>query len=88
MDKWTGRDYTQWAQVNKKIKAHTTKKYHYDTPESLKKHLMAYMLAYNFQRPLKALKFKTPYDKIIEIYEQKAELFNLNPLHKIVGLNK
>jgi len=33
------------------------------------------------------LKFKTPYDKIIEIYEQKAELFNLNPLHKIVGLN-
>jgi len=73
--------------MNKKIKAHTTKKYHYDTPESLKKHLMAYMLAYNFQRPLKALKFKTPYDKIIEIYEQKAELFNLNPLQKIVGLN-
>ena len=49
---------------------------------------MAYMLAYNFQRPLKALKYKSPYDKIIEIYGQKSQLFHFNPIHKIVGLNK
>lgn len=73
--------------MNKKIKAHTTKKYHYDSAESLKEHLMAYMLVYNFQRKLKALKYKSPYDKIIEIYEQKSELFNFNPLQKTVGLN-
>ena len=73
--------------MNKKIKAHTTKRYHYETPESLKKHLMAYLLAYNFQRPLKALKYKPPYDKIIEIYEQKPKLFHCNPSQKIVGLN-
>ena len=29
--------------MNKKIKAHTTKRYHYETQESLKKHLMAYL---------------------------------------------
>ena len=40
--------------MNKKIKAHTTKLYHYETADSLRKHLMAFMLAYNFQRPLKA----------------------------------
>ena len=73
--------------MNKKIKAHTTKKYHYESAESLKKHLMAYLLVYNFQRPLKALKYKSPYDKIVETYEQKSELFNFNPLQKIVGLN-
>ena len=74
--------------MNKKIKAHTTKKYHYDSPESLKKHLMAYMLAYNFQRPLKALKYMSPYDKIIEIHEQNPQLFNFNPDQKTVGLNR
>ena len=74
--------------MNKKIKAYTTKKYHYETSESLKKHLMTYLLAYNFQRPLKVLKYKSPYDKIIEIYEQKPELFHFNPTQKITGLNK
>jgi len=47
---------------NRKIKDHTTKKYDYDTVESLEKHLMTFFLAYNFQRPLKSLKFKSPYD--------------------------
>ncbi len=74
--------------MNKKIKAHTTKKYHYESVESLKKHLMAYLLAYNFQRPLKGLKYMSPYDKMIEIYEEKAELFRFDPTHKIVGLNR
>jgi len=73
--------------MNKKIKAHTTKKYHYESVESLKKHLMAYLLAYNFQRPLKGLKYMSPYDKMIEIYEDKAELFRFDPTQKIVGLN-
>ena len=73
--------------MNKKIKAHTTAKYHYESTESLKKHLMAYLLAYNFQRPLKALKYMSPYDKMIAIYEEKAKLFRLDPTQKIMGLN-
>jgi len=48
---------------------------------------MAYLLAYNFQRPLKGLKYMSPYDKMIEIYEDKAELFRFDPTQKIVGLN-
>ena len=73
--------------MNKKIKSHTTKKYYYESVESLKKHLLAYLLAYNFQRPLKGLKYKSPYEKMIEIYEQTPDLFNNNPHQKIVGLN-
>lgn len=74
--------------MNKKIKNHTTKKYHYETPEELKHHLMAYLMAYNFQRPLKVLNYKSPYDKVIEIYDKSPQLFNANPNQKNMGLNK
>lgn len=50
-------------------------------------HLMAFLLAYNFQRPLKALKFKSPYDIILEKYKQKPALFHLNPNQKIMAPN-
>ena len=73
--------------MNKKIKAHTTKLYHYETADSLRKHLMAFMLAYNFQRPLKALKYKSPYDSVVEWYTQKPHLFHQNPTQKIMVLN-
>lgn len=73
--------------MNKTIKANTTKKYHYETVESLKKHLMAFLMAYNYQRKLKALKFKSPYDTIIAIWKIKPELFRVNPLQKTAGLN-
>ena len=73
--------------MNRVIKNHTTKKYHYDDVESLKKHLMAFILFYNYQKQLRALKYKSPYEKILEIYETRADLFKTNPHHKIVGLN-
>ena len=41
--------------MNKKIKSHTTKKYYYESVESLKKHLLAYLLAYNFIASFKRL---------------------------------
>lgn len=72
---------------NRIIKGHTTKRYHYDTVTQLKTHIMAFLLAYNFQRPLKALKYHSPYDTIIKIYKQQPELFHCNPLQKIMGLN-
>ena len=72
---------------NRVAKDHTTKTYHYDTPEQLKAHLMAFVLLYNFQRPLRALKYLSPYDKIIEIFGTNPELSHENPTHKTVGLN-
>ena len=72
---------------NKTIKKHTTKTYHYDTVDQLKQHLMAFLLIYNFQRPLRALKYLSPYEKMIQIYQTNPELFRSDPNHKIVGLN-
>ena len=48
---------------------------------------MDFLLAYNFQRPLKALKYQPPYDTIMDIYQQKPELFHPRPIQKTLGLN-
>ena len=73
--------------TNRVIKKHTTKTYHYAHVDELKKHLMAFLLYYNFRRPLRALKYKTPYDKIKEWFTKEPSLFRVNPSHKIMGLN-
>ena len=72
---------------NRIIKNHTVKKYHYDDVKQLKDHLMSFLLVYNYQRPLKSLKFKTPYERVIEEYQINPDIFLINPSHKKVGLN-
>lgn len=72
---------------NRIIKNHTVKKYHYDDSKQLKDHLMSFLLVYNYQRPLKSLKFKTPYERVLEEYQINPDIFLINPSHKKVGLN-
>lgn len=73
--------------TNKIIKQATTKQFHYETPEDLKVHLMTFLLYYNHQRPLKSLKFKTPWQMIERCYTENPQLFVAKPNLKIVGLN-
>lgn len=74
--------------MNRVLKGHTTKLYHYDTLDILKKHMMSFLLLYNYQKKLKALKYQTPYDTMIKIYQDTPEYFKLNPESKSLGLNK
>ena len=73
---------------NKTIKNATTKIYHYETVDELKQHLMSYLLYYNRQKKLKALKFKSPYTILLEKFDSSPELFKENPYLKFRGLNK
>jgi len=73
---------------NKTIKNATTKIYHYETVDELKQHLMSYLLYYNHQKKLKALKFKTPYTILLEKFDSSPELFKENPYLKFRGLNR
>jgi transposase len=73
--------------MNKVLKGHTIKLYHYETLEELKRHTMSFLLLYNYQKKLKALKFQTPYDTMIQIYQVNPEYFKLNPESKSLGLN-
>ena len=73
--------------TNKIIKEATTKKYHYADFNELKRHLMTFLLYYNYQRPLKSLKLKTPWELVQKWYDEKPDLFKSDPDHKIMGLN-
>jgi len=81
---WTNGQVEVFCRV---LKDHTTKTYHYDSIEQLKHHIMSFLLLYNYQRPLKSLKYKTPYDIIVDNYNMNPKLFNTNPTNKLVGLN-
>ena len=72
---------------NKIIKNHTTKAYFYEDIDELKRHIMAFLLYYNHQKPCKKLKFAPPYKKIIDYYKTDPILFKDNPMEKIMGLN-
>ncbi|MBD3795482.1 MAG: IS481 family transposase, partial [Epsilonproteobacteria bacterium] len=63
----------------KTIKNAAAKTYHYETIEELKRDLMSYLLYYNHQKKLKALKFKTPYATLPEKFDSNPELFKENP---------
>ena len=83
------RTLFRWQQQIKPkiIKQATTKRFHYENFEQLKNHLMTFMLYYNHQRPLKSLKFKTPWELIEQCYNENEQFFREKPSHKIAGLN-
>lgn len=56
--------------------------------DELKQHLMVFLLYYNYQRPLKSLKLKTPWQFIENAYNESPDLFNKNPHQLIAGLNR
>lgn len=73
--------------MNKKIKANTVRKFHYENLDSLKKHLYEYSLSYNFNLKLRAIGRKTPFQAIIDWYNQEPGIFLVNPNQLYVGLN-
>ncbi len=59
----------QWARrKNRTIKQATVDRYHYKDLKQLKKHLDSFIKAYNYGKPLKALKGLTPFEKILIFY--------------------
>jgi transposase InsO family protein len=73
--------------TNRIIKKYTTKAYFYETMAELKNHMITFIMYYNHQRKLKALKYQTPYDILIKEFERDPSQFKSNPNHKMWGLN-
>jgi transposase InsO family protein len=72
---------------NKIIKNATIKQFFYESLDDLKRHMMAFLLYFNYQKPCKQLKYISPYQKIIDYYKKEPTLFKEDPMEKIVGLN-
>ena len=73
--------------MNKIIKDHTVKRYYYQDIYEFKRHLMSFIMLYNYQKKLKSLKYKSPYDFVLDKYDIMPMLFKDNPYLKLGGLN-
>ncbi len=73
--------------MNKKIKANTVKRFHYESVEELKKHLYAYLMNYNFNLKLRAIGRITPFESILQWFNKSPEIFLVNPNYLTLGLN-
>jgi len=69
------------------IKEATVKSFHYTSVNELRHHVRDWLIAYNFAKQLKALRFKTPYEAIEEISKSKPDVFIVQPHHHTMGLN-
>ena len=74
--------------MNRTIKEATVGCYHYGSHDELRKHLHAFLMAYNPANSLKTLKGKSPYDFIKEVWQEEPERFITDSNHFNVGLNK
>ena len=75
----------QAERMNRTIKDATVKVFHYEELESLKAHVLAFVATYNFAKPLKSLKWKTPYQTICQAWANDPSRFKINPHHLIPG---
>ena len=69
------------------IKEATVRSFHYASVAELRRHVQDWLTAYNFAKQLKALKFKTPYEAVEELWITKPDAFIVKPHHQILGLN-
>lgn len=74
--------------MNRTIKEATTKIYFYETKDELANHLKLWLNYYNYEKTLKSLKHKTPYDKMLEEYKENPSGFLVNLDHEIRGQYK
>ena len=77
----------QAERMNRTIKDATTKVFHYPDLESLKAHVVAFVAAYNFAKHLKALRWRTPYETLCQVWAKEPSIFKLDPRHLIPGPN-
>jgi transposase InsO family protein len=73
---------------NRTIKNATTKRYHYDGHDQLRRHLELFLDTCNHARRLKTLKGLTPAQFIWKEWQSKPDLFHEEPCHLIAGLNR
>ncbi|APP82997.1 IS481 family transposase ISRel12 [Xanthomonas hortorum pv. vitians] len=73
--------------MNRTIKEAAVKGFHYDDHAQLQQHLANFIDAYNYGRRLKALKGLTPYEFICKQWTSEPDLFKVDPIHLMPGLN-
>jgi transposase InsO family protein len=75
----------QAERMNRTVKDATIKAFHYPDLDALKAHVLAFVRAYNFAKHLKALRWRTPFQAILDAWTKDPSIFKINPHHLIPG---
>jgi transposase InsO family protein len=75
----------QAERMNRTVKEATVKAFHYPDPEALRMHILAFVTAYNFAKHLKALRWRTPFQAILDAWAKDPSIFRINPHHLTPG---
>jgi transposase InsO family protein len=86
------RPYPPWTngqaeRMNRTVKEATVKVFHYPDLEALKAHVLAFVRAYNFAKHLKALRWRTPFQAVLDAWTKDPSIFRIDPHHLIPGPN-
>ncbi len=75
----------QAERMNRTVKEATVKAFHYPDLEALQAHVLAFVTAYNFAKHLKALRWRTPFQAILDAWAKDPSIFKINPHHLTTG---
>jgi transposase InsO family protein len=80
----------QAERMNRTVKASSrsdgaVKAFHYQDLDALAAHVLAFVRAYNFAKHLKALRWRTPIQAILDAWAKDPSIFKINPHHLIPG---
>jgi transposase InsO family protein len=86
------KPYPPWTngqaeRMNRTVKEATVKVFHYPDLEALKAHVLAFVRAYNFAKHLKALRWRTPFQAVLDAWTKDPSIFKVDPHHLIPGPN-
>ncbi len=75
----------QAERMNRTVKEATVKVFHYPDLEALKAHVLAFVVAYNFAKHLKRLRWRTPFQAVCDAWTHDPTPFRIDPRHLIPG---
>jgi transposase InsO family protein len=75
----------QAERMNRTVKEATIKAFHYPDLDALEAHILAFVRAYNFAKHLKALRWRTPFQAVLDAWTKDPSIFRIDPHHLTPG---
>jgi hypothetical protein len=73
--------------MNRTVKEATVKAFHYPDLDALQAHILVFVTAYNFAKCLKALRWRTPFQAVLDAWAKDPSSLKIDPHHLTPGPN-